>query len=261
MVVDSHCHLADEAFAADLEAVATRARTAGVRSALCILGADRDEELARAEQVAAVWPAVQFAVGVHPHHAGTYAGRATAAADFVRRAAARVGAVALGELGLDYHYDFAPRDVQQEVFAAQVALALELNRPVVIHTREAAGDTLAVVREAGGGRLRGVVHCFSGGADEARSALDLGLFISLAGILTFPKADTLREVARFVPADRLLVETDAPFLAPVPFRGKRNEPAWVVETLTRLALVRQVPPETLGAQVIANFEALVGRVA
>jgi TatD DNase family protein len=165
--------------------------------------------------------------------------------------------VAIGEIGLDYHYDFAPREVQRAVFAAQVALALEMSRPVIIHTREATDDTVAVLREAGQGRVRGVMHCFSGTIDEARMALDLGFFISLAGILTFPKAESLREVARFVPVDRVLVETDAPFLAPVPYRGKRNEPAWVAETIGRLAAVKGMPLETLGASVSENFARFV----
>jgi TatD DNase family protein len=135
---------------------------------------------------------------------------------------------------------------------------MELNRPVVIHTREATDDTVAVLRETGHGRVRGVFHCFSGTLDEARLGLDLGFMISLAGIVTFPKAESLREVARFVPADRLLIETDAPFLAPVPHRGKRNEPAWVMETLARLAAVRDVSIEEMGRQVADNLARLVG---
>jgi len=131
----------------------------------------------------------------------------------------------VGEIGLDYHYDFSPRDVQQAVFRAQLRLALELDRPVVIHTREADDDTVSMLREEGGGQLRGVLHCFTGGAALADSGLDLGFYISLAGIITFPKAEELRQTVRRVPLDRLLTETDSPFLAPVPYRGKRNEPA------------------------------------
>jgi TatD DNase family protein len=166
--------------------------------------------------------------------------------------------VAVGEIGLDYHYDFSPRDVQREVFAAQVSLAVDLGKPVVIHTREATDDTLAVLRDAGGGRVRGVMHCFSGSTDDARRALELGFFISLAGILTFPRAGALRDVAAFVPDDRLLVETDAPFLAPVPHRGKRNEPAWLAETVSHLAALRSRPVDEIGARVSSNFDALVG---
>jgi TatD DNase family protein len=144
------------------------------------------------------------------------------------------------------------------VFAAQAALAVELCRPVVIHTREAAEDTLAILAESGQQRLQGVMHCFTGTMSEARRALDLGFFISFAGIVTFPKAQALRDVARFVPADRLLVETDAPFLAPVPHRGKRNEPAWVVDTVRVLAELRSAPIDALVTALRANLDALIG---
>ena len=257
-IVDSHCHLADEAFVGDLDAVIARAQAAGVARVLCILSADEDDELERARKVAAAWPAVAFSAAIHPHRAGAYAGNAAGAAAITRRAVEVRSAAAVGEIGLDYHYDFAPRDVQRDVFAAQVALAVELDKPVVIHTREATDDTMAVLREAGAGRIRGVMHCFSGTPDEARLALDLGFFISLAGILTFPKAANLRELARFVPEDRVLVETDAPFLAPVPHRGKRNEPAWVVETLGVLSNVAGVPAPALAERIVLNFAAFAG---
>jgi len=257
-MIDSHCHLADEAFAADLSEVVARAQAAGVQGALCILSADEPEEVARAGQVRDAWPAVRFAAAIHPHRTGAYAGRAEHAARLTRDTAVSTTAVAIGEIGLDYHYDFSPRDVQRAVFVAQIGVALELDRPVVIHTREATDDTFAVLREAGGNRVRGVMHCFSGTVDEARAALDLGFYISLAGILTFPKAESLREVARFVPLDRVLVETDAPFLAPVPHRGKRNEPAWVVETARRLADVRGLPFDPIAAQILQNYHVLFG---
>jgi TatD DNase family protein len=233
-----------------------RAVDAGVGSALCILAADDAAEVARSAVVRRAWPAVRFAAAIHPHAAAPYARREGEAADVTRGAALAVDARAIGEIGLDYHYDFAPRDVQREVFAAQVALAVDLGRPVIVHTREAAGDTLAVLRDAGEGRVRGVMHCFTGSIDEARAALDLGFHVSFAGILTFPKAGGLRETARLVPRDRLLVETDAPFLAPVPHRGKRNEPAWVRETLQTLAAVHGVSIEEMAAQIESNFSAL-----
>jgi TatD DNase family protein len=257
-VIDSHCHLADEAFTSDLPDVVQRAQAAGVSAAMCILSADEPEELARAERVRATWPSVRFAAAVHPHRAGAYAGRATDAAAVTRAAVDATAAVAVGEIGLDYHYDFSPRDVQRDVFAAQVSLAVAIGKPVVIHTRDATDDTLAVLREAGGGVVRAVMHCFSGTTEEARRALDLGFYISLAGILTFPKAGTLREVATFVPDDRVLVETDAPFLAPVPYRGKRNEPAWVAETLHHLAALRSQASDQMSARVAANFRAFIG---
>ncbi|MFI5176962.1 MAG: TatD family hydrolase [Vicinamibacterales bacterium] len=260
-VVDSHCHLADEKFAGDLDAVVARAKTAGVGRVLCILSADDAEEIERARRVRDAWPAVGFSAAIHPHRAGAYAGRAAEASAITRRAIEATSALAVGEIGLDYHYDFSPRDVQREVFAAHVSLAVSLDKPVVIHTREATADTMAVLRDAGAGRVRGVMHCFSGTTEEAKRALDLGFFVSFAGILTFPKAGALRETAAFVPRDRLLLETDAPFLAPVPHRGQRNEPAWVVETLTVLAAATATPVTALADQIAANFDALVGPAA
>ncbi len=251
-VPDSHCHLADAAFAADLDAVVRRAASAGVASALCILSADEPEEIARAAIVRAAWPAVRFAAAIHPHRAAAYAGRAADAVVIARAAAAATGAVAIGEIGLDYHYDFAPRDVQREVLAAQAALAVELGLPVIIHMRDAVDDTLAILRNAGTG-LSGVMHCFSGTSTEARRALDLGFYLSLSGMLTFPKAGALRELAAFVPDDRLLVETDAPFLAPVPHRGQRNEPAWVMETARVLAAARRLAVGDLAGMLRRNF--------
>lgn len=257
-MVDSHCHLASETFVGDLDAVVARAIAAGVTEALCILAADEPEELARAGAVKAAWPAVRVATAIHPHSAGGYAGHPEAAATVARDAVRSVGAVVVGEIGLDYHYEFAPKEVQREVFAAQISVAVELGRPVAIHTREASDDTFTVIREAGGGQARGVMHCFSHSEADLRRALDLDFFISMAGIVTFPKSGALRDVATLVPLDRLLVETDAPFLAPVPHRGHRNEPAWVVETLRCLASLRGLSADALGAQVTTNFASLIG---
>ena len=257
-MLDSHCHLADEAFEADLESVVERARAAGLRTALCIVGADQVAERERARQVQRLWPEAGFAVGIHPHQAGGYAGRGAAVERQVRDAIEAMPSVrAVGEIGLDYHYDFAPRDLQREVFRRQVRFAREAGFPVVIHTREANADTLAILREEGGGEVAGVFHCFTGGAALADQALDLGFHLSFSGIVTFPRAGALREVAARVPADRLLVETDAPYLAPVPYRGKRNEPAWVARVLDAVATVRGVTPEALGESVDAGFGALV----
>ncbi len=256
-VVDSHCHLADAAFDADLAEVVSRAVAAGVTQALCILTAGVPEEEARGRRVAAAWPEARFAIGVHPHVAGQYAGRADEVEATVRAdLAANPWARAVGEIGLDYHYDFAPRDVQRAVFRRQVALARELKLPVVIHTREATDDTFAILSEEGRGEVRGVFHCFSGDAVMARAALDFGFFVSFAGIVTFPKADGIREAARLVPADRLLAETDAPYLAPVPYRGKRNEPAHVRETVAALARTRGETPEAVAAATARAFQAL-----
>ncbi|MDE3155206.1 MAG: TatD family hydrolase [Acidobacteriota bacterium] len=254
-MIDSHCHLADEGFVADLEAVVERARGAGLTSACCILAAGEADELARATAVAEAWPAVRFAAGVHPHSAGQVGTRAR---EVTHSSLAAVKACAVGEIGLDYHYDYSERPVQQDVFRAQVALARELGLPVIVHTREADEDTLQILRTEGGGTLQGVVHCFTGGADLLRGALDLGFYISLAGIVTFPRASELRDTARLVPADRLLVETDSPFLAPVPHRGKRNEPAWVARVVEVLAETRGTPIAELARQTTENFHRLFG---
>ncbi len=259
MLIDSHCHLAGAAFADDLTEVTARAQAAGVSRAMCILAADEPGEVDRADAVRRAWPTVVFAAAIHPHSAGAFAGRPDRAASLTTAAIDRTGAVAVGEIGLDYHYDHAPRAVQREVFSAQVAVAAARRLPGVIHTREAADDTRAVLGSHSG--IRGVMHCFSGSVDEARQALDLGFYISLSGILTFPKAGALRDVAAFVPEDRLLVETDAPFLAPVPFRGKRNEPAWVARTLGVLAETRGVAADTLAERLAINFIDLIGEEA
>jgi TatD DNase family protein len=255
---DSHCHLADAAFEADLDEVVARAQAAGVDRVLCILSSDTPEEFARVPALQAAWPSVQYATAIHPHRSGAYAGRIGDVTTVVKAAVARVSAVALGEMGLEYHYDYAPKSVQHEVFAAQVALAVELDLPVAIHTREATADTHAILRSAGQGRVRGVMHCFTGSKEEADLALALGFYLSIPGIMTFPKAGSVRDVVRALPADRLLVETDAPYLAPVPHRGKRNEPAYLLETVRALAALRQVPVEEMAARLRENFDAFLG---
>jgi TatD DNase family protein len=256
-MIDSHCHLADDAFVSDLGDVVARAKAAGLDRVLCILDASSDEELQRAADLSARWPDVRFGLGVHPHQAGKYAEDPDVAARVAGTALDAVAGVrALGEVGLDYHYDFAPREVQQRVFAAQVRLALARNLPVIIHTREADADTLAILRDAGETAVRGVFHCFTGDAALAEAALDLGFYLSFSGIVTFPKAQALRDVAAATPADRLLVETDSPYLSPVPHRGGRNEPARVVHVADALAAVRGVTPDAFRAQTTANFERL-----
>jgi TatD DNase family protein len=253
-MIDSHCHLADEVYAGDLDEVVARAREAGVEAALCILDADSAEEASRAARVETLWPAVRLATGIHPHQAGRYAAAPAEAARVVSASlAANPRVRAFGEMGLDYHYDFAPRDVQQAVFASQVRLARERDLPVVIHTREADADTLRILQDEGDSRVRGVFHCFTGDEALARAVLDLGFHLSFSGIVTFPKAQALRDIAAFVPGDRLLVETDSPFLAPVPYRGQRNEPAWVARVAEIVAGARGVRVEALVAQTCRNF--------
>jgi TatD DNase family protein len=258
-MVDSHCHLADEAFVGDLEGVVERAQSAGVGAALSMIDPTSEAEGRRAARAAELWPALHFAVGVHPHQAGAFAQDPAAVEGVVREAAAAAPRLAaVGEIGLDYHYDIAPRALQRELFARQVRLARTLGRPVVIHTREADDDTIDVLRAEGGGLVAGVLHCFTGDAAFARRGLDLGLYVSFSGIITFRNADTVRDAATIVPADRLLAETDAPYLAPAPFRGKRNEPAWVARVVETLAAVRGTSPGRIADETAAAFGALVG---
>jgi TatD DNase family protein len=256
-MTDSHCHLAGEEFAADLPDVIARAKAAGVSRALVILAAEDDEEIARASVVSGAWPECRFAVGVHPHNAKVFADNPQAAANVVAaRLAALPHARAVGEIGLDYHYDFSPRDVQHAVFRAQLRLALERDLPVVIHTREAEEDTLRILMEEGQSRLRGVFHCFTGDTAAAARVLATGFYLSIPGVVTFPKGEALRQAAAGVPADRLLVETDSPYLAPVPFRGKRNEPAHVAKVVEQLAAVRGSNATAVGEETDGNFARL-----
>jgi TatD DNase family protein len=256
-MTDSHCHIAGEEFVADLDAVVERARAAGVSRALVILAAEDDDEFARTAAVLRAWPECRFAVGVHPHHAKVFEANPQAAADQV---AARLEALpqarAIGEIGLDYHYDFSPRDVQHAVFRTQIRLAAGRDLPIVIHTREAEDDTLRILREEGGERLRGVFHCFTGDSAAAERALATGFLLSIPGVVTFPKAETLRQAAAALPEDRLLVETDSPYLAPIPYRGKRNEPAYVARVVAQLAAVRGVTPQAIADQTDRNFDRL-----
>ena len=256
-MIDTHCHLADEAFAEDLEAVVGRARAAGVAGALCVVELTDPAELARVGRVILAWDAVRTTAGVHPHRAAAHGGNPDEVVALVRaRVAADPMVRAVGEIGLDYHYDFAPRDRQRELFAAQVAFACEAGLPVVIHTREADDDTIAILRDAGRQRATGVFHCFSGDRALARQALSLGFHVSFSGMLTFPNAATIREAAAVVPLDRVLVETDCPYLAPVPFRGKRNEPAWVAEVIRALAILHGASPEAVVEASTDNYRRL-----
>ena len=250
-VIDSHCHLDDRQFDADREAAIERAHAAGVEAMLAIGTGDGPPDLEAAIRLADTHECIYATVGVHPHDA------AKASEETFSRLAAlakhpKVRAV--GEIGLDYHYDFSPRDVQRAVFERQLALAAAAGLPVVIHTREAWEDTLAILRA--NWRSEGIMHCFTGDAAQAREALDLGFSLAFGGVITFPKANAVREAARITPAANLLVETDSPYLAPVPMRGKRNEPAFIVETVRRLAEVRGCDPEEMAAATAANFEGL-----
>jgi len=253
-VVDSHCHIAGPEFAGDLDDVIARATSAGVTHALVILGADDEPEISQAGEVASRWAGVRFSIGVHPHAAGKFAADPD---DAVRRVSQAIAAQpltrGLGEIGLDYHYDFSPRDIQQTVFRRQIGLARERRLPIVIHTREAEDDTFQVLEEERAGDVPVVFHCFTGDRRMAQRALDAGFYISLAGIVTFPRAEELREVARIVPLDRLLIETDSPFLAPVPLRGKRNEPANVGRVADVIADARGIARDEIVTATAHNF--------
>ena len=261
-MIDSHCHLAGEEYTADLAEVVARAREAGLAGAMVILAAEDAVEVGRMAAVAAAWPAVVCAVGVHPQSAGAFAADPAGAA-------AAVGAVldaeprtrAVGEIGLDYHYEHAPRAVQQAVFREQLRLAVRRTLPVVIHTREAEEDTFAILAEERAADVGGVFHCFTGDRAMARRALDAGFHISLSGITTFPKAPELREVARLVPAGRLLIETDSPFLSPVPLRGSRNEPGRVVHVADVVARERGTTVAAVAEETTAAFLRLFGPLA
>ena len=250
-LVDSHCHLDDEKFAGDLDAVIERARAAGVERMMAIGTGDGPADLETAVRLADRYPFFYATVGVHPHDAAKATEETFAK---LRDLLAHPKVLALGEIGLDYHYDFSPRDVQRAVFVRQLELARDSGKPIVIHTREAWSDTMQVLREHYAGA--GIFHCFTGGPVEAQEGLDFGFHLSFGGVLTFPKAEPVREVARLTPADRLLVETDAPYLAPVPHRGKRNEPAFLVETVRKLAEIRRISADELAAITTRNFERL-----
>ena len=251
-LVDSHCHLDDEQFAADRDATIERARAAGIERVLAIGTGSGPPDLEAGIRLAQQHTFIFATVGVHPHNAA----KATAET-FERMAelARHPKVLSIGEIGLDYHYDFSPRGVQRSVFAAQLLLSAKAQKPIVIHTREAWDDTLAIIREHGLPH-GGIMHCFTGGPGEAEQALQLGFHLSFGGILTFPKADDVRKSAALTPENRLLVETDAPYLAPVPHRGKRNEPSFIVETVRRLAELRGWSPEHAADVTTRNFARL-----
>jgi len=253
MFVDSHCHIDGAEYDADRDDVINRARDTGVTTMLNVgTGDPHSDAFERAVELAEKHTDIYAAVGVHPHDAKLFDGRAEQRLLDLAKQSRRV--IAWGEIGLDYHYDHSPRDVQREVFGRQLRLARSLNLPVIVHSREADDDTIAILREALADYERGgVLHCFGGSLEMATSAIDLGFFISFAGNLTFKKPEDLRSIARQLPLDRLLIETDCPYLTPVPFRGKRNEPARVVETAQCLAELHGKELEEVGHITGENF--------
>lgn len=253
ILIDSHCHIDGEAFDADRDEVVQRAREAGVVAMLNIgTGDPHSDDFRKAVAVAEKYENVYASVGVHPHDAKLYDDNAEAHLIELVKSSKKV--IAWGEIGLDYYYDHSPRDVQREVFRRQIRTARELGLPIIIHSRDADDETVEILtEECSWEGFRGIMHCFGGTAEMAKALLPLGFLISFAGNVTFKKAENLRDAARVVPLEKLLVETDCPFLTPIPFRGKRNEPAYVVHTANFLADFLGVAPDKLARQTTTNF--------
>ena len=255
--VDSHCHLDFEDFGAERQAVIERARAAGVQTmvSICTKLSELPDILALAESDPDIW----CTVGTHPHEAET--DDALDPAGWLAHAQ-HPKVIGIGEAGLDYYYDHSPRERQAEIFRLQAGVARDAGLPLVVHTRDADEDTAQILNEESrGGALTGVLHCFSSGAELARRALEIGFYVSISGIVTFKKAEALREIVRMLPLDRLLIETDAPYLAPIPFRGKRNEPAYVVHTAEAVAALQGISLESLADATTANFHRLFTKAA
>jgi TatD DNase family protein len=256
MLVDSHCHLDFPDFAADLEAVVARAEAVGIGRIVTI--STRVRRHAEVLAIAERFPDIYCSVGTHPHNA--HEELDIGAGELVQRTR-HPKVVAIGEAGLDYHYDYSPRAAQEQGFRAHIAAARETGLPLVIHSREADADMARILKEeTGKGAFPAILHCFTGSRELAFDAIDLGLYISFTGILTFKNSQGLRDIARDLPAARILVETDAPYLAPGPHRGKRNEPAFVVETAKVLAAARGVSFDEVARQTTENFFRLFGKV-
>lgn len=257
MLIDSHCHLNYKGLVEDQGAVLERARAAGVSAMLNIStrASEWDDVIGLAEREPDVWASV----GIHPHEADIHPDVTTETL-VARGAHPRV--IGIGESGLDFYYDHSDRERQRQSFRAHIAAARESRLPIIVHTRDAEEETHSILaEEMEKGAFTGVIHCFTASADFARKALDLGLFISMSGIVTFKNAKDLQETAKNIPGDRLLIETDAPFLAPVPYRGKPCEPAFVAATARFLADLRGETPEALSATTSANFRALFTKAA
>jgi TatD DNase family protein len=256
MLVDSHCHLDFPDFASELDAVVARAEAQDIGRIVTI--STRVKRHADVLAIAERFPNVYCSIGTHPHNAHEELDVGTE--ELVKRSS-HPKVVAIGEAGLDYHYDYSPRPAQGQGFRAHIAAARETQLPLVIHSREADADMAKILtEEIGKGAFPAILHCFTGGRDLAMAAIDLGLHISFTGILTFKNSQNLRDIAAELPADRILVETDAPYLAPGPYRGKRNEPAYVVETAKVLAQARGVSPEEIARQTTENFFRLFSKV-
>lgn len=251
MLVDSHCHLDYPDFASEgVAEIVSRAKSAGVGHFLTIC-----TEITKFPQVLAIAessPIINCTVGTHPHHAAD-SGEINVKREEIVAFTKNPKVVGIGETGLDYYYKHSPSEEQQRVFATHIEAAVETDLPLIIHTRDADDDTIRVMREAGQGKARGVMHCFSGGRKLASESMELGFYISFSGIITFKKADELRDVVKHVPIERILVETDSPYLAPMPHRGKRNEPSFVVHTAQMVAELKGITMDAVAAQTTENF--------
>ena len=256
MLVDSHCHLDFPDFAAELDAVVERARSAGIGRMVTI--STRVRKFPQVLSVAEKYPDIFCSVGTHPHNAHEELDIDAAALVALTK---HPKVVALGEAGLDYHYDKSPRDAQAQGFRQHIAAARETGLPLVIHSREADADMSRILEEeTGKGGFPAVLHCYTGGRDLAFKAMELGLYIGFTGILTFKNGQDLRDIAKDLPAERILVETDSPYLAPLPYRGKRNEPSYVVNTAKVLAETRGVSEDEIARQTTENFFRLFSKV-
>ncbi len=253
--VETHCHLDDGQFESERDRIVERALEAGIGMLVSIGTGDGPPDLEAGIRMAEAYVPVYASVGVHPHDAAKATTETWAA---LRDLARHPKVLLLGEMGLDFHYDHSPRDVQRNVFCAQLEIAAELEMPIAIHTREAWRETVDCLREVwAGAGSGGIFHCFSGGPAEAEEALALGFHLGIGGVLTFPRAEALRAAVAATPLNRIVLETDAPYLAPVPFRGKRNEPAFLIHTARKLAELKSVPYEAVREATSRNFREMV----
>jgi len=255
MLIDSHAHIQGKEYAGEVEAVIARAREAGVEKIIAVGGAGDMSSNTEAIALAKTFPDIYATVGMHPHDAKDVGEEELRK---LKELTAHPKVIAVGETGLDYYYDHSPREVQRRVFAEFIHLARETGLPIVVHERDAAQDVADLLRAEGAGKLRGVIHCFTGNYETARNYLDLGFYLSFTGIITFKNADPLRDVVRRVPLDRMLVETDSPYLTPAPHRGKRNEPAYVRYVAESIARVKGLSLEEVARVTTANVSELFG---
>lgn len=255
MLIDSHAHIQGKEYADEREAVVARAREAGVEKIIVVGGAGDMSSNTEAVALASALPNIYATVGMHPHDAKDVGADEL---EKLRELTSHPKVVAVGETGLDYYYSHSPHDVQRRVFAQFIHMARETDLPIVVHERDAAQNAAELLRAEGGGKLRGVIHCFTSNYEAACAYLDLGFYLSFTGIITFKNAESLRDVVRKVPLEHMLVETDSPFLTPVPHRGKRNEPAYVRFVAETIATLKGLPFETVADLTSHNVHALFG---